>query len=108
VVLTPPSNITIVPGMAGRVRGRPGPQIAEQLKGVVVPLSAVFSPDDATGSYVWIVNETAKTVSRRQVVLGDPVVGGVTVKQGLAPGDVVVAVGVHSLKDEQSVRIQEQ
>ena len=33
------------------------PRSPSQLKGVVIPLSAAFSPDDATGSFVWVVNE---------------------------------------------------
>jgi RND family efflux transporter MFP subunit len=107
VLLTPPPGVTIVPGMAGRVRARPGPQIAQQLKGVVIPLSAVFSADDAAGSFVWVVNEAAKTVSRRPVGLGEPVVGGVSIKEGLSPGDLIVATGVHSLNEGQAVRIQE-
>jgi RND family efflux transporter MFP subunit len=107
ILLAPPKGLTIVPGMAGRVRARPGPQIADQLRGVVVPLPAVFSVDDTVGSFVWTVNEQAKTVSRRQVELGEPVVGGITIKKGLSPGDLVVSAGVHSLTEGQVVRIQE-
>jgi RND family efflux transporter MFP subunit len=107
VLLSPPPGVAIVPGMAGRARARPGPQIAQQLKGVVVPLSAVFSADDAAGSFVWVVNEAAKTVSRRKVGLGEPVVGGISIKEGLSPGDLIVASGVHSLNEGQAVRIQE-
>ncbi len=107
VLLAPPSGVTIVPGMAGRVRARPGPQIAERLKGVVVPLPAVFSVDDTAGSFVWTVNDAAKTVSRRQVELGEPVVGGVSIMKGLSPGDLVLSAGVHSLREGQAVRIQE-
>jgi RND family efflux transporter MFP subunit len=108
VLLTPPAGITIIPGMAGRVRARPGPEIAQKLKGVVVPLTAVFSPDDVSGSFVWTIDEAAKTVSRRQVRLGEPAVGGITISEGLSPGSLIVAAGVHSLKEGQTVRIQEQ
>jgi RND family efflux transporter MFP subunit len=107
LLVAPPSGVTIVPGMAGRARARPGPEIAERFKGVVVPLSAIVSPDDASGSFVWIVNETAKTVSRRKVEVGEPVVGGINIKDGLAAGDLIVAAGVHSLQDGQAVRIQD-
>jgi RND family efflux transporter MFP subunit len=102
-----PAGVTIVPGMAGRARARPGPEIAERFRGVVIPLPAILSPDDATGSFVWIVNETSKTVSRRKVEVGEPVVGGVTIKDGVMPGELIVAAGVHSLHDNQEVRIQE-
>jgi RND family efflux transporter MFP subunit len=107
VLLTPPQGITILPGMAGRLRGKPGPEIAQQLKGVVIPLAAAFSPDDATGSFVWVVNDATKTVHRQQVTLGEPVVGGVSIKDGLTPGGLVVAVGVHSLREGQAVRVLE-
>jgi RND family efflux transporter MFP subunit len=106
VLLTPPPGVTIVPGMAGRVRARPGPEISEKLKGVVVPLSAIFSPDDAPGSFVWLIGE-ANTVARRRVTLGEPVTGGITIKDGLSSGDLIVATGVHSLKEGQKVRVQE-
>ena len=64
----PAAGRSILPGMAGRLRGKPGPEIARQTEGVVIPLSAAFSPDDATGSFVWVVNDAAKTVHR---VTGD-------------------------------------
>jgi RND family efflux transporter MFP subunit len=107
LLAAPPPGITIVPGMAGRARARAGPEIAERFKGVVVPLSAILSPDDASGSFVWIVNESSKTVSRRKVEVGEPVVGGINIKAGLSPGDLVVAAGVHSLQEGQSVRVQD-
>ena len=107
LLLTPPPGVAVLPGMAGRVRGTPGPEIAQQTVGVVIPLSAAFSPNDATGSFVWVVNEAAKTVHRQQVTLGEPVVGGVSVTKGLAAGSVVVEVGVHSLREGQAVRVLE-
>ena len=105
LLLTPPQGIAILPGMAGRVRGKPGPELADQTKGVVVPLSATFSPDDATGSFVWAVKEPGGTVHRQQVTLGEPVVGGVSVTSGLSPGTLVAAAGVHTLREGQAVRV---
>ena len=109
LLLTPPPGITILPGMAGRVRAKPGPEITQQANGagVVIPLSATFSPDDATGSFVWVVDGATKTVHRQKVTLGEPVVGGVSVTSGLAPGNLVVEAGVHSLQEGQAVRIPE-
>jgi RND family efflux transporter MFP subunit len=105
LLLTPPARVVILPGMAGTVRGDPGPEIAEQVKGVIIPLSAAFSPNDAKGSFVWVVDETAKTVQRKEVTLGEPVVGGVSVMNGLTPGSLIVAAGVHSLQEGQAVRV---
>jgi RND family efflux transporter MFP subunit len=105
VLLSPPQGITILPGMAGRLRGKRGPEIARLFKGVVVPLSAVFSPDDTTGSFVWLVDQTTNTVHRQRVTLGEPVVGGVNVTEGLDPGATIAAAGVHSLHEGQKVRV---
>lgn len=107
LLLSPPQGIAILPGMAGRARGKPGEEIADLIKGVIVPVSAAFSPDDATGSFVWIVDEAAKTVHRQPVKLGEPVVGGVSVRDGLNPGNLVVVAGVHSLQEGQVVRLLE-
>ena len=107
VLLTPPPGVSILPGLAGRLRGKPGPEIAQQMKGVIIPLSAAFSPDDAKGSFVWVVNEAARTVHRQPVTLGEPLVGGVSVTEGLSPGNLIVAAGVHSLREGQAVRVLE-
>jgi RND family efflux transporter MFP subunit len=107
LLVAPPSGVTIVPGMAGRATARPGPEIADRFKGVVIPLSAILSPDDAAGSFVWTVNEASRAVSRRKVELGEPVIGGINVKEGLKPGDLIVTAGVHSLQDGQAVRVQD-
>jgi len=106
LLLTPPPGVAILPGMAGRVRGKPGPEIAQQAggTGVVIPLSAAFSPDDSTGTFVWVANEAAKTVHRQQVTLGEPVVGGVSVTNGLAAGSLVVEAGVHPTSEKGSAR----
>ena len=108
LLLTPPAGVAILPGMAGRVRGKPGPEIADQFKGVVIPVSAAFSPDDATGSFVWVVNEPGGTVHRQPVTLGEPVVGGISVTSGLTPGTLVAAAGVHTLREGQAVRLLEE
>ena len=107
LLVAAPSGVTIVPGMAGRATARPGPEIADRFQGVVIPLSAIFSPDDASGSFVWVVSEASRTVSRRKVELGEPGIGGINVKEGLKPGDLIVTAGVHSLQDGQAVRIQD-
>ncbi|WP_046869642.1 efflux RND transporter periplasmic adaptor subunit [Microvirga massiliensis] len=105
LLVAPPPGIRIVPGMAGRAHARPGPQIAERFKGAVIPLSAIVSPDGAAGSFVWVVNEASRTVTRRKVEVGEPVLGGVNIREGLVPGDLIVTAGVHSLQDGQSVRL---
>jgi hypothetical protein len=39
------------------------------------------------------------------VTLGEPVVGGASVTDGLTPGSLIVAAGAHSLQEGQAVRL---
>ncbi|WP_084302221.1 efflux RND transporter periplasmic adaptor subunit [Bradyrhizobium sp. WSM2254] len=69
-----------------------------------LPASALLARDGA--NFVWIVNQPASTVSLQRI---DVVAGqtGARVTGGLAPGARVVTAGVHSLKQGQQVRIEQ-
>ena len=71
-----------------------------------VPLAALFTPDQKaeTGSYVWVVDESANTVSQRSVTTGELDRSGIQIRDGLDPGDLVVVSGASFLKDGQAVR----
>ncbi len=66
-------------------------------------MSAVASADGRTG-YVWVIDDTTNTVSRRQVSLVEVTVGGIRV-QGVQRGEWVATAGVHYLTEGQQVRI---
>jgi multidrug efflux pump subunit AcrA (membrane-fusion protein) len=69
-----------------------------------VPTSAVLARDGA--NFVWVVDQPANTVSLHKVDLaGDP--AGARVAGGLAPGARIVTAGIHSLKQGQQVRIEQ-
>ena len=69
-----------------------------------VPASAVLAKDGA--NFVWVVDQPANTVSLHKVDLaGDP--AGARVAGGLAPGARIVTAGIHSLKQGQQVRIEQ-
>jgi len=69
-----------------------------------VPASAVLSKDD--GTFIWIVNLPAGTVSLRRIeIVSDE--KGARVTKGLDPGARVVTAGIHSLKEGQQVRIEQ-
>jgi membrane fusion protein, multidrug efflux system len=69
-----------------------------------VPASAVFAEDGA--NFVWVVEQPANTVALHKVDLaGDP--AGARVAGGLAPGTRIVTAGIHSLKQGQQVRIEQ-
>jgi RND family efflux transporter MFP subunit len=70
-----------------------------------VPASAVLSKDGE--NFVWAVNLPASTVSLRKVDLAQDE-GGFRVTGGLDAGTRVVTAGIHSLKQGQQVRIDQE
>jgi membrane fusion protein, multidrug efflux system len=69
-----------------------------------VPSSAVLTEDGYT--FVWVVDLPASTVSLRKVALSADG-SGMRVNGGLAAGTRIVTAGIHSLKQGQQVRIEE-
>jgi RND family efflux transporter MFP subunit len=72
---------------------------------ISIPLSALH--DAGQGPGVWVVNPESRHVAWRAVrvaAFGDDVV---RIAEGLAPGDIVVALGAHLLTEGQAVRLEE-
>ncbi len=67
---------------------------------VVLPATAVL--DEAGRRSVWVLADDGRSVTRRAVAVGGGE-GDEVFVTGLADGDRVVTVGVHSLKDGQAV-----
>lgn len=70
---------------------------------VDLPVTALLEKDGKTS--VWIVDPTTNKVALRDVVLLGRDEGEITVKSGIASGERVVTVGVHSLTPGQVVTI---
>lgn len=70
-----------------------------------VPESAVLTKEDQ--NFVWVVDPTAHTVSLQKIDLSRDE-GGIRVTGGLEPGTRIVIAGVHSLKQGQQVRIDQE
>jgi RND family efflux transporter MFP subunit len=105
VAVDQPKDGQILPGMAATVRGLPeeDAKVAEQ--DLVVPPGAVFAADAGQQSYVWVVDEGSKKAARREVKTGKLTPAGMAVSEGLKPGEWVVTAGVHSLRENQEVKI---
>ena len=105
LVMAQPDGAEILPGMAGKasVVGRLPEQ--SKLVGIQVPATAVFAREDASKSFVWIVDETTNTLSRREVEIGPLARFGVLITSGLERGEWIVTKGVHSVADGEQVRI---
>ena len=77
---------------------------SDQVQVLRVPASAVLTKDGET--FVWVVDLPASTVSLRKVELSADG-SGIRVNGGLAAGTRIVTAGIHSLKQGQQVRIEQ-
>jgi RND family efflux transporter MFP subunit len=99
------AGIEILPGMAGKATILAElPEGSEEV-GTEIPATAVFASNNLGTSYVWVVDETNKTISRREIGVGKLTDFGILVKSGLEAGEWIVFKGVNSLNDGQKVRI---
>ncbi|MBV8701259.1 MAG: efflux RND transporter periplasmic adaptor subunit [Bradyrhizobium sp.] len=69
-----------------------------------VPASAVLK--EGAETFVWVIDAPASTISLRKVDLSEEE-GGIRVINGLTAGSRIVTAGIHSLKQGQQVRIEQ-
>lgn len=100
-LLDPPAAFWI--GTTATVTFVPDARAAATLS---VPASAILT--SAGQTMVWVVDESAGTVSRRQVDAEPAVDGQAQVHSGLSEGERVVVLGVDELSDGQKVRVETQ
>jgi RND family efflux transporter MFP subunit len=108
VTMDNPADIRVVPGMTANVKI----ELDQVLEGLqqyaLVPVEAVFSPpksDPANKKYaVWVIDIDTMTTHERAVTISELTDQGIKVTDGLKPGDVIAAAGVHSLLENTKVR----
>ena len=105
LVMDQPEDIKILPGMAGNAASTVLMEVTEGLSQsrVVIPETAIFSPDENT--YVWVIDDKTKKVSKREVKTGKLLGSGIEVLEGIQPGEWIATAGVHYLKEGQQVRV---
>lgn len=103
LIMDQPEGVRILPGMAGRASAKVRLLSDAERPDIVIPVTAVFSPESDGKSYVWVVDE-ANTVSRREVEVQAVMSSGIVVKHGLEPGEMIATAGVHFLTEGQQVR----
>ncbi len=99
-------GIEILPGMAGSASGTlvmPGAD--EGLEQLVVPIQAVFTPDTKKQDHVWVINEKTGKVRLRAVQTGQLTQFGIQIVDGLQTGEWIAIAGIHTLREDQTVRI---
>jgi RND family efflux transporter MFP subunit len=109
LIMDQPENFKILPGMAGKAKGdkKAVAEIAaeEGLVGIEIPITATFS-DEARQSFVWVVDEGSKQVSKRAVTIINLTEKGAMIT-GLEPGETIATAGANMLVEGQQVRILE-
>jgi RND family efflux transporter MFP subunit len=70
---------------------------------IALPLTALAQHDGKPA--VWVFDPRSSKVNLRPVVVGAYREDGVIVREGLAPGEIVVTVGVHKLLPDETVRV---
>lgn len=105
LVMQQPEGIKILPGMAGKASGTP-PKDRDGVKlGIEIPVTAVFTDEASGDSFVWMIDETSLTVSKKQIQvdkLGDR---GIRIISGLNEGELIASAGVNYLFEGQKVKL---
>jgi RND family efflux transporter MFP subunit len=105
LIMDQPENIKVLPGMAGKATRAVAVSEMQDQPGIVIPETAVFSSDDSDTTYVWVLDEQTKTVSKREVKAGELLDTGIAITDGLKPGEWIATAGVHYLQEGQQVSI---
>lgn len=100
-----PENVTILPGMAGEAVATAELPPERMLKGIPILPSALTNGGSGDQSYVWVVDKESGAVSKTSVTVDRFSATGITITDGLSPGQWVVTAGVNSLTEGQKVRI---
>lgn len=105
-----PKEFNVLSGMTANVLADLSQFTQQTAAGVLVPASAVFSPEQgpAAQKAVWVYQAAAGdshgAVQLRPVKTGPITSGGIVVVEGLASGEQVVSAGVQHLSEGQQVR----
>ncbi|HAT85919.1 MAG TPA: hypothetical protein DCS30_08240 [Rhizobiales bacterium] len=98
VSIAPPDDITILPGMTGRI------WVVEKLKGqsvLSIPVTGLASEPDGS-AFVWVIGQDKK-VSKRSVKAGQITGADVAILEGLKAGEMIASAGISALQAGQMV-----
>lgn len=98
---SPPSNISILPGMTARliITGT----VQADSSAIFVPARVVLS-DDQKQSTVWLIDVDTHTVKRKIVEIGQMAGENIEILSGLNSGEIIAGSGVHQLREGMKVK----
>lgn len=104
LIMQQPGDIEILPGMAGKVKGKIESKNNSQ-KLINIPITALLTTGTDNKSYVWVIDTKTNQVHQRQVTIGELTETGVSILKGLQENEWVVTAGVHSLDEGEKVNL---
>ena len=103
LVMPQPDGINILPGMTAEVAGRK--RDTDEAEGSVVVPAVAVGASDSGSAYVWVVDQDAMTVHRRDVTTGDLVgTDRIQVVDGIASGEMIAVSAVSRLREGMPIR----
>lgn len=96
----PPVNLTVLPGMNATVELRID-NTAQAVR-VAVPMDAILS--DGKSQYVWLVDRSAMTVTKRDVSVANGVGKTLVIMSGLSEDETIVGAGAAYLSEGMKIR----
>ena len=96
-----PGDLVILPGMNAIVWFKDPSKSMSNISKISVPLTAIVT--DGNQKYVWVVDSSSMTVSKRNIVVETGVGASLGVISGLESGETIVGAGVSVLSDGMKV-----
>ena len=97
-----PDNLVILPGMIATLVVEYDNTAASDSATVAVPLGAILA--ESGSQFVWVVDRTNMTVSKRRVTIRDGIGETLVVTDGLSSGETIAGAGASYLAEGMRVR----
>jgi multidrug efflux system membrane fusion protein len=104
VTMPAPEDVNVMPGMSATFVLLS--DLGNDTQDYYVPLSCV-QIDDKGNYFVWVIDESKLTVSRKQVKVGQISKENIQILEGISLGTKIVAAGIRQLQDNMKVRLWE-
>ncbi|MCP4345661.1 MAG: efflux RND transporter periplasmic adaptor subunit [Desulfobacterales bacterium] len=104
LIMQAPENVSLLPGMTATITGQMKPTGNADRAWFTIPVSTVFA-DELDRQYVWVVDQKTMTVSKREIRVKSLTGNSIQVSEGLNPGEMIAAAGVHFLRENMKVRV---
>lgn len=99
--MPPPEDMTLLPGMTATIRVELKNGVEENT--IVIPTTALVADPD--GNFcVWVFDPETNKITRRQVVVTEPLEGGIGISSGLEDSEIIAAAGANQLQEGMVVR----